>query len=159
MLSKELRKRYGLASEGPTGLSPEEEQELVSRDSRAFTNGNGKGWDAEFRFLLAWRDSKYWPQGLVAVRKATEHEDANEKTDAVMHIANGNVIRFQIKSSRGQGGESVFLAHLILPIPVVLVVVEPSDSFSQIRENTLRAILSADKEISRIKKTRGQNAS
>lgn len=131
-LTRRLRRKYNLPLKGPTGLTKEEQ---IALSRAAGEEGNQKGIEGERRFLKAWEDSSFYPEWVALVRKATEHEDRYEKTDAVIISQDGRAFRVQIKTGQvGQERRSKFVKEGIL-----LVQLRRKDTLAKIRRKTISA--------------------
>jgi len=135
-LSRGQRRFLGLPLGGPLLLNEVETQIARQRLAERGIAAQEQGDQAEKRFLKAWSDPKHYPSWIVSVRKATDHEDHDEATDAVITTNTGEMIRIQIKS--GRVGIKLSKRHWIKGIAIVLVL--PKHNDWKIRQRTIGAI-------------------
>jgi hypothetical protein len=133
MLTYSIRKRYGLPLKGPVDLSYRQKRFLIERET---TLVGRSGLETEERFMLAWSDPLIYPEWLVWVRPATLKEDLYQKTDALMWLIDGRILRIQIKSIRSPVSRGSYTKE-----GIVLVKIDSTERLCQIRARTIDTIL------------------
>lgn len=121
-----MRRRYGVVG-----------VHLTLEEKRAIADDvNKKGFGAERRFVEAWQDKQFFPEGFIQVRAATHEEDTREKTDAVI-VTTKETFRIQIKTSKKVGKKR---KNRFSREGLVLLQILENDTPAIIRGNTLQAI-------------------
>jgi hypothetical protein len=137
-LSDEIRYRFGIAMETPMeDINPTKIAWIRRELKKEGVVSSLRGKAAEVRFVEAWRDAgEKWKFWFDSVRPATWHEDHKQATDAFIRTVNGDTIRIQVKITRP--GEGICSSLRVRGI--VLVLVDPADTYEKIRYNTMVAI-------------------
>lgn len=140
-LSLKIRRFHGIPIHERLNLSEAEIFELKKsyRDAlpKIWVEATKKGFLAEDKFQEAWSDPNTFPNWIASVRKATQHEDHFEKTDAVITDIEGKIIRIQIKSCKKLQQELVIK---FFKKGIVIMTINPNDKLKAVRNKTLEAI-------------------
>lgn len=96
-----------------------------------------EGFLVEDKFIEAWSDSKFFPEWIMSVRKATIEEDHFKKTDAVIICTDGVEIPIQIKLRKRIQTE---LLESLYRKGITVLSIQLTDRPRAIRSKTLDAI-------------------